>query len=300
MARKQHTRYDELPTSLLSFRDRRLWPTAKTRVGAVIGDPISQSLSPTLYNAAFAAVNLDWVYVAFQVPKGSSAAVVKAFRELGLVAFSVTMPHKQAVAQVVDELSEEARLLGAVNIVANREGRLIGHNTDGPGLVRALQQEAGYDPANKRCMVVGTGGAARAAVLALSTAGARSVAVLGRNQVAALAVAELAGSVGQVASSKDIAEQELIVNATPVGMNNYHTSGDHPIAFSSLHPGQLVVDMVYDPPETPLLEAAKEQGATPLGGLAMLVHQAAIAFSIWTDMDAPLEVMWSAVGGRFR
>lgn len=283
---------------MIPLGDRKPWPTAHTKVGAVIGDPIAQSLSPTLYNAAFAAVGLDWVYVAFKVPKGSSATAVEAFRELGLAAFSVTMPHKSAVAQVLDSLSDEASLLEAVNIVANKDGALIGYNTDGPGLVQALKQEAGYDPAGKRCLVAGTGGAARAAVLALATAGAKSIAVLGRNQPAATATAALAGSAGMIASPEDLDKQELIVNATPVGMNNYRADGDHPINFDSLHSGQVVVDMVYDPKETPLLKAAKAHGATPVGGLAMLVHQAAIAFNIWTGMSAPLEVMWSAVGGR--
>jgi shikimate dehydrogenase len=260
-------------------------------VAAVIGDPVRHSLSPTIYNAAFAAERLDWVFVAFEVPDGSAVAALDAMRALGLGWLSVTMPHKRAVAKAVDRLSPAAEALDAVNCIVNDRGELVGHNTDGEGFLRAIAAETGFDPAGRTCAVVGAGGAARAVVAALGQAGAHEVVVVNRTASRAEAAAALAGSRGRVGDRSDLASADLVVNATPMGM-----AGDTSFAVdpAGLHVGQVVADLVYEPLVTPLVEAARERQVTAVGGLGMLVHQAAIQFELVTGCSAPLVVMQDA------
>ena len=265
-----------------------------TRVAGVIGDPVRHSLSPVLHNAAFRALDLDWVYLAFEVAAGEGGAAVEAVRTLGIEGLSVTMPHKADVARAVDRLSPVAERLGAVNTVVRRGGVLVGESTDGEGFVAALRQDEGFDPAGKRCLVVGAGGAARAVVLALVEAGATEVVVAGRTPEKVAAAAALAADRGRVGTVEDAGDVDLVVNATPLGMG-----GDPslPIAPDRLAPGQVVADLVYSPLVTPLLEAARARGVVAVNGLGMLIHQAALAFRLWTGEDPPLEVMSAAALG---
>ncbi|HVN51946.1 MAG TPA: shikimate dehydrogenase [Acidimicrobiales bacterium] len=275
-------------------------PTGRTRLAAVIGDPIRHSRSPQIFNAAFAATGLDWVYVALEVAEGHVPAALEGMRALGIAGLSVTMPHKTAVADHLDavdggELAHEARALRAVNCVANRDGSLVGHNTDGAGFVASLRADAGFDPSGSRCAVLGAGGAARALVLALAGAGAADVAVVNRTRDAAVTAAALAGPVGRVAGPDEpdvVDAADLVVNATPVGMDG----SSLPLDPSRLSARQLVVDIVVEPVETPLLREAAARGARTLGGLGMLAHQAAVAFEIWTGRPAPVEAMVEAAG----
>lgn len=267
-------------------------PTGATTVAAVIGDPVSHSLSPALHNAAFEALDLDWVYVALPVAADHGEAAVRAVIDLGLAGLSVTMPHKQAAWRAVDARAGDAERLGAVNCVVPDDGRLVGHNTDGDGFLASLER-AGWDGvAGRRCLVVGAGGAARAVVAALGRDGADEVKVLARTPARGEEAASLAAGRGALAGPGDLATAELIVNATPVGM-----SGDPGVPFDPalLHTGQLVVDLVYEPIRTALLEAAAERGAETLNGVGMLVHQAAEAFRLWTGREPPVEVMQAAV-----
>ena len=274
-------------------------PSGSTRVAAVIGDPIRHSRSPQILNAAFAAAELDWVYVAFPVAEGRAAAALDAMRTLALSGLSVTMPHKTAVADRLDAapwgaLSDTARRLRAVNCVVADGDRLIGHNTDGVGFLASLAADADFSPAGRRCVVVGAGGAARALVLALAGAGAAEVAVLNRTESRAADAAGLARAVGRVATPDDVARAELVVNATSVGMDGTSMAVDA----AALGPGQLVADIVMQPLDTPLLVAAADRGAATLAGLGMLVHQAAAAFELWTGQPAPIEVMVRAAHGH--
>jgi shikimate dehydrogenase len=273
------------------------WPTGATLLAGVIGDPVRHSLSPALHNAAFSALGLDWVYVAMPVPAGQAAVAVAGARALGVQGLSVTMPHKQAVAEAVDRRSEEAALLGSVNAVVRRGGQLVGESTDGAGFLRAAHEEIGFDPGGRRCLVVGSGGGARAVVLDLARAGAAEVVVAGRTRERVEAAAILAGRAGRVGRPEDAGDADLVVNATPVGMGT--SAGEEtPVPVERLGPGQVVVDLVYHPAVTALVEAATARGATAAGGLGMLVHQAALAFELWTGEAAPLQAMWEAVGGR--
>jgi len=267
-------------------------PSATTTVAAVIGDPVRHSRSPAIHNAAFRACGLDWVYVAFAVPAGAGAAAVAAVRTLRLGGLSVTMPHKEAVAAAVDRLTDDAARLGAVNCVAWEGDVLVGDNTDGPGLLRSLAAELGWDPAGRRCAVVGAGGAARAVVLALARAGAAEVVVVNRSPGRAGRAAELAGAVGRVGTGEELSSVELVVHATPVGMGD--DAGSLPFDPDLLRPGQIVVDLVYEPLDTALLEAARARGAVAVDGLGMLVHQAALQFERWTGSEPPVDAMAAA------
>jgi shikimate dehydrogenase len=281
-------------------------PRGTTRVCGVIGDPVAHSLSPVLHNSAFAALGLDWVYVAFPVPRGSGAAAVDAMRALGLAGLSVTMPHKADVVPRLDRLSPVAAELGVVNTISwARSGGssdLVGDSTDGAGFLDALEGDDGFDPSGRQCLVLGAGGAARAVTLALAGAGAGSVVVIGRRPDAALSCARLAGAVGQAMGperpglAEVVCGSDLIVNATRVGM----AAGDglpFEIDPDWLSSRQFVAELIYAPAKTPLLLAARQRSVRAANGLGMLIHQAARQVEIWTGRPAPREAMSAAVLG---
>jgi shikimate dehydrogenase len=271
--------------------DQRPPVSGQTLVAAVIGSPIGHSLSPTLLNAAFAATGLDWLFVAADVAPGDAARALDGMRALGLGGLSVTMPHKDDVAALVDDCTPAAMRLGAVNCVVPDGDRLIGHNTDGGGFLDGLVADTGLHPSGLRVVVLGAGGAARAVVDALGTAGAAEVTVVNRTAARAEATAALAGPVGRVGGPETVAEADLVVNATSVGM-----AGDPglPVDVALLHPGQVAVDLIYHPLETPWVAALRERGVEAHHGLSMLLHQAARAFTLWTGQAAPVDAMAAA------
>jgi shikimate dehydrogenase len=290
--------------------------SAATTVVGVIGDPVAHSLSPLLHNTAFAALGLDWVSVGFRVPAGAGADALVGARALGLRGLSVTMPHKDAVADLVDALSPLAARLGAVNCVVEGDDGSYGDNTDGPGLVAALRHGDRFDPTGQRCLVIGAGGAARAVVAALAEAGATEVVVVNRTPARAASAAALAGPAGTVGSPADVARCQLVVNATPLGMGSPGggasgaggggaggggpagaTAAAWPLDPARLIQGQTVVDLVYHPRTTPWMEAARQRGAVVSNGLGMLVHQAALQLAAWTGLDPPVDAMWRAATG---
>ncbi|MHB8466371.1 MAG: shikimate dehydrogenase [Acidimicrobiales bacterium] len=269
-------------------------PAGTTEVAAVVGSPIRHSLSPAIFNAGFEAAGIDWTFVAFDVGLEDAPAAFAGARALGVRALSVTMPLKTALAELVDARSATAERLGAVNSVLFGSDATTGENTDGPGLLDALRAEVGFDARGTRCVVLGAGGAARAVVLALVDAGAVDIAVVNRSPGPARAAAELAGPVGRVATAADVADGDVVINATAVGMAGTPSAGGSPIDDGLLHARQLVVDLVYHPRRTPLLAAAAARGATTVGGLGMLVHQAARQFEWWTGEAPPLDAMRAA------
>jgi shikimate dehydrogenase len=275
------------------------------RLVGVIGSPIAHSLSPLLHNAAFAALGLEatWRSQAFEVPSGQAAEALAAMRRAAISGLSVTMPHKADVAGLVDDCTDVAARLQAVNCIANRDGVLLGTNTDGAGFVASLRRGAAFTPSGKRCLVIGAGGAARAVVLALADAGATEVAVLNRTPSRAEVAAELAGAAGSVvppgekALVEAVRSADLVVNATPFGMTG--ASPKDPgtpwlVAPDLLGTGQVAADLVYAPRPTAWLVAATAAGAQGVDGLGMLVHQAAVQLELWTGEPAPVEAMWHA------
>ncbi|MGH2717939.1 MAG: shikimate dehydrogenase family protein [Actinomycetota bacterium] len=270
-----------------------------TRVAGLVGGPrqISRSLSPAIHNAGYAAAGLDWVYVGFPVEATGDAEVAAAvlgLLEAGVAGFNVTMPHKRAAAAAVDRLIGSAEPTRAVNTVRLVDGEPVGWNTDGDGLVSFLAREGGVAVAHASVLVIGSGGSARSVIAAAGAAGAASITVLARDPERAGALAALAGEATFKAVSLDgyvtgvVAAADLIVNATPVGQE-----GEEPlIPTHAIRPDAAVVDLIYHPAETALVQAAARQGAMAFGGLGMLVHQAALAFEILTGVPAPLDAMW--------
>lgn len=268
--------------------------SARTRVAAVIGDPVHHSLSPVLHNAAYDALGLDWVYVALPVTAGRFPAALEAMRACGLVGLSVTMPHKAAAAAAADALSPTAAHLGSVNTLSRHGDQIHGESTDGPGFIDALRAEHAWHPSGQECVVLGTGGAARAVVLALAEAGSARVAVLGRRPDAAARCAALAGRSGVVGTAADVRRAALVVNATPVGMVGGHEAVPFELDAGSFGEGHLVVDLIYAPSQTALMRVAAAAGASVGNGLGMLIHQAARQIALWTGLGAPIEAMQAA------
>lgn len=264
--------------------------SATTRLAAVIGSPITHSLSPALHNAGFAATGADWVYTAFEVAGGNAAAALDAMRVFGLGGLSVTMPHKETVFALVDELDPAAAALHSVNtVVPLGDGRLKGYSTDGAGLVASLAAQ-GVDVAGGRVCVFGGGGAARAIVDAMARAGASAIVVVNRSADRAAAEVALAGPIGEIGRPSAVADCDIVVNATSVGMG----SSELPFDTGLLHPGHVVADIVYHPRCTALLIAAAAAGATTVEGLGMLVHQALLQQELWTGAVPPTAVLWAA------
>jgi shikimate dehydrogenase len=250
-------------------------------------------LSPRLHNAAYSALGLDWAFAAYEVAHGNAAAALAGAQALGFVGLSVTMPHKTAIAGLCDDLSPDAAALRSVNTVSfGADGRAAGDSTDGAGFVRSLH-DAQIDPAGMAALVLGGGGAARAVTRALGGCGAR-VSVAARRAPAASEAASLARGTAIAWDDRvdAVAGTTMIVNATPVGM-----AGDDalPVPAAALTADHVVVDLVYEPRETPLLVAARARGARTIGGLGMLVHQAALQVEIWSGRSAPIDAMRAAV-----
>ncbi|HEY3834829.1 MAG TPA: shikimate dehydrogenase [Acidimicrobiia bacterium] len=274
-----------------------------TALACVVGDPVRHSVSPALHNAAFAALDLDWVFLAFEVPQNHADAAIAGMRALGVRGASVTMPHKEAAMHACDEVTSRATMLRSVNCITRLpDGRLRGDSTDGDGFVRSLT-DAGVDVSGRTALLLGAGGAARAVAVALCEAGTR-VSVSSRRAAAADTVAgltsrrevegKMAATIPWDERATAAASADIVVNATPIGML---TDGSSPLEASALHAGQAVIDLVYTPLNTPLLMAARSAGAQTVDGLGMLVHQAAIAFEHWTGLPAPVAVMRTAAEG---
>lgn len=268
-------------------------PQGTTSVYGVIGDPVRHSLSPTLHNAAFAACGIDAVYVAFAVGAGRAPDALRAMRVMDIGGLSVTMPHKVPVAHAVDEASPDVVALDAANTVLRLSGgRLRAESTDGPGCVDALLA-AGCDPAGKRCLVIGAGGAGRSVVLALARHGAAEIAIVNRDDARAAAALALAGRIGVRRSVDAVGDTDIIINATPQGMGDARDA--LPLDPGRLSAGQVVNDLVYHPLETALLSAARARGLLTVDGLGMLLHQGARQFTLWTGEAAPVDEMRQAV-----
>lgn len=258
---------------------------------------MAHSLSPAIHNAAFASAGLDWVCVGFTVPVDRLSDAMAGVRGLGVRGLSVTMPHKSAILDDLDELTPAAAELGAVNCVTNVDGRLVGDNTDGSGFLWGLRHDFALDPAGRDCVVVGAGGAARAVIRALGAAGAARVGVLNRTPERAEVAAALAGPAGWVAAEAAVRDASLVVNATPVGMG---ADASMPLDPDLLSDGQTVAELIYHPATTPLMDAASQRGCATSNGLSMLVGQAAVAFGSWTGRSAPVGDMHAAAAAAIR
>jgi shikimate dehydrogenase len=256
-----------------------------------------------MHNAAFAQLGMDWAYVAYRVEPERVADALRGLVALGMVGLNVTIPHKQAAAELVDDLDPAARALQSVNTLHNVGGKLKGYSTDGPGFVRSVE-ETGTSLPGKVVTLIGAGGSARAVAYALVSAGVAALTLAARRpqkaeEVAAMVSEHTGRAVGVVdlasAAAREIVRgSDLVIDSTSVGM---HPNVDVPpvVPADWLRPGQRVCDLTYNPRETCLLKAARAAGAYTLDGTGMLVHQGAIAFELWTGVEAPVETMREAL-----
>lgn len=262
----------------------------------LIGHPLGHSLSPALHNAAFHAAGIDAEYNLADVLLAELAAVVASLRADAMLGANVTVPYKQHVIPYLDDLSDDARILGAVNTIVNRAGRLFGLNTDVPGFAADLR-EHGVDVQGKCVVILGAGGAARGVAAALAGMGTARLTIANRTVERAEAIAAQYPTIAKAitieggALSAVLPQVALLVNATSVGLHG----DDLPIgedALTHLAPSAVVYDLIYRP--TALLRAAEAHGLRTVDGLGMLVHQGALAWEAWTGQPAPLDVMWGA------
>jgi shikimate dehydrogenase len=264
-----------------------------TRVAALLGYPATYSVSPALHNAAYESMGIDAVYVVFPTRPQNLPTAIASVRALNMLGVSVTIPHKEAVVALCDELSNQARALQAVNTIVNDNGKLVGHNTDGDGFVRSLAEELSFDPSGKRVVVIGAGGAAKAVIEALSRYGAAEIAVVNRSAARAAETATIS-DVARTGDATDISDADLVINATPLGMVGEH-EGMSPVDGNVFRNGQTVVDLIYKPAQTQFLIDAAAVGAKTANGLGMLLHQAALQIELWIGQKAPVDVMKKAI-----
>lgn len=267
----------------------------------IIGYPVGHSLSPAFQQAALEACGVDARYERWETPPERLAARVEGLRAPDVLGANVTIPYKEAVIPYLDDLDPFAELVGAVNTIVVRGGRLLGFNTDGPGFVRALEETAGFVPSGRSVLVVGSGGAGRGIAFALARAGVERLAVWNRTASRAERLladirSRAAGTACDVLGSLEGLEQfDLVVNCTAVGMAGSGMERTLPFDPAATKPDCLVADIVYKPERTPLLAAAAAAGRRTLGGLPMLVYQGALAFELWTGLVPPVDVMFAAV-----
>jgi shikimate dehydrogenase len=277
--------------------------TGRTTLFVIVGDPIAHTLSPAMQNAALEAAGIDGVYIPWRVKPARFAAALACLR--GIENFggaNVTLPHKEAALSLVDEASPEAVLVGAVNTLVPKAGRLIGANTDGQGFLRSLQEDGGVTPRGRAAVILGAGGAARAVAWSLAGAGVARLTIVNRTVERAESLAEAVSrqtGLPVVALGPDdrrlperAATCDLLVNASSVGLDRSDRS---PIDPGMLGPQTLVHDLIYRPQETALLREAAARGCRVLGGLGMLLHQGALAFELWTGQKPSYDAMRRAL-----
>jgi len=276
--------------------------TSKTKTLGIFGHPISHTLSPVMHNAVIKALGLDMAYLPFEVKPPNLKEAINGIKSLGIIGVNITIPHKESVIRFLDDISEEARLVGAVNTIVNKDRKLVGYNTDGSGYMASLKEELGFNPKSKRIIIIGAGGAARGILAALATQKPKSITVA--NRTLSRAVSLIKTFKGKFRDTRFEAidldnnmlkmsfnSVDLLINTTSVGMKQ---SKALKIPLETLPKIAIVSDIIYNPLETLLLKKAKKFGLTTHGGLGMLVHQGARSFKLWTGMDAPMNVMRKA------
>ncbi len=264
-----------------------------TRKLCVIGDPVMHSKSPLIQNAMIEALGVDYIYLCQPVPRGEAARWLACAAFSGYAGFNATMPHKEELAPLMDELDPLARICGAVNTVCIKDGKYYGYNTDGGGFLRALA-DLGVDPAGKRVTLLGSGGAAKAVAAALAGAGAE-VTVCNRTVSKAEELCKMdprrlrADGFGADTLCKHAAESELLVNCTSLGMAGTERDFEDLSFVEALPPGSAVCDAIYAPAETALLRRAGERGLPTMNGMGMLLHQAILALEKFTGKELDVE-----------
>lgn len=278
----------------------------RAELTACLGDPVDGNPTGVMEEAAFAAKKLNWRYLTIQVKKGDLPPAFSGLKAMGFRGFNLTMPHKLDIIPMLDELTEAASIIGAVNTVIERNGRWIGENTDGKGFVTALKL-AGVDPAGKTFTILGAGGAARAISVECALAGAKSITIINRNEARGRELAALIAE-KTTAESRYLhwepamtvpTDSEILINATCVGLHPNVT--DKPdLDYSTITDRMVVSDVVFNPVDPVFLQEARARGAKTISGIGMLVQQGALNFTLWTGEDAPVDVMYQTLEQEFQ
>ena len=278
-----------------------------TRLAAVVANPIKHSISPFIHNTAFEATATNGVYVAWEIETSDLEQTIRNIRRYQMFGINLSMPYKEQVIPYLDELSDEARLIGAVNTVVNHDGILIGYNTDGKGFFKSLPS---FTITGKKMTLLGAGGAAKSILAQAILDGANQISVFVRESSMEKTKSYLDRLEEQTGFKVDlyaledvselqarIVESDLLVNATSVGMDGQSS----PVPESIVLPETLLVaDIIYKPFETPFLKWARSQGNPAVNGLGMLLHQAAEAFQLWTGKEMPTEVIWQSLQEKYQ
>lgn len=269
-----------------------------TQLIGIIATPIRHSISPKMHNAAFSKLGLDYAYLAFDIDQSQLEDSVKGLKAMGARGFNVSMPYKTAIIEYLDELSPAAKLCQAVNTVVNENGKLIGHMTDGSGLIRSLQDE-GYDIRGKKVTVIGCGGAGKAIQIQAALDGVAELSIFNRSARRGQQVVDLINKHtkckatfynlnDELALKEQLADSYLLINATSIGMAELEDQSF--ISDSTiLHSGLIVCDIIYNPRKTKLLQQAEEAGCKIMNGVGMIIYQGAEAFKLWTGEDMPID-----------
>lgn len=314
---KEHrsVQYVDLMKDVYTLDDLKNWNRIQEKADSpirlgVLGDPVAHSLSPQMHNAALKHYKIGMQYARFQIPADDLADALKKLRELDFVGVNLTVPHKIAALSLLDDIDPEAKRMGAVNVIKIQDGNLGGFNTDGRGFSRAVREEFSVDLRDLRILILGAGGGARAIAMQCAKEDCERLVIANRTVETAKKLAEelrhyFAGPrvLGPVARLQaipweenafrfQIANVDLIVNATPVGL---HRSDPSPIPARLLAPHLMILDTIYSDRRTPLIAAAHGAGARAANGLSMLLHQGALAFELWFEREAPIEVMRAAL-----
>ena len=281
-----------------------------TRLAAVVAKPIKHSISPFIHNLAFENTGINGVYLAWEIAEEDLAITMENVKRYDMFGLNISMPYKQAVIPYLDQLTKSAQLIGAVNTIIPREGQLIGHNTDGIGFFKSLDKLAGFQVQGKVMTVLGGGGAATAIIAQAALDGAAKIFVFSRSQSIErhTATAQKISKETQVPIEvlpledssllqEKIFQSRLLVNGTSVGMDGKSLVVDEE---TILPQNLLVVDVIYQPFETPFINFAKQQGATTVNGLGMLLFQAAEAFQIWTGKEMPTDYIWDELVQKYQ
>ncbi len=270
--------------------------TGKTKILGILGYPVSHTLSPVMHNEAFRASGLDYCYLPFKVAPERLLDAVGGIRALNIRGVNITVPHKERIIPLLDHLDKEASLIGAVNTVVNKDGKLYGYNTDAKGFIKSLKEE-GIMPGRKKVMILGAGGAARAVAFSLLLNGVKSIQIYNRTPEKAETIVDflnrvksgIAKTAYAITPLKDI---DILINATSLGLKK---NDPLPIAPAFLCPGLIVYDLIYNPQKTGLLIEASRQGLKTISGLGMLLWQGVLSFRLWTGIEPPVEIMRKAI-----
>lgn len=274
-------------------------------VGA-FGDPIAENPTRVMFEAAFRKLNLQWMYLNINVKGGNLRDAVRGLRAMNFSGINLTIPHKVQVIKYLDDVSDDAALMGAVNTVRREGEMLVGENTDGKGFITALTVDAAVDPKGKQVVLLGAGGAARAISVELALAGVKEIVVVNRTEKRGKELTSLLNKKTHTHARYEKWDRtyrvpdgtDILVNATSIGLfPDVEARPD--IDYESIVRGMSVCDVIPNPPRTPFLTEAEKRGAHTIDGLGMLVYQAAIAFRMWTGVEAPVDEMKKAIRGEF-